>query len=108
MPTSVRKTVLNPRRKIVCTRAQMVRKSPDVQFGIRFSVWNVGSMSEKWDEIFETLKKRCVHICFLQAVKWKGQGQGGEGFKAENGVGVIAVSDMGGFGGVHGGFAIGK
>ena len=30
-------------------------------------------MSEKWDEIFETLKKRCVHICFLQAVKWKGQ-----------------------------------
>ena len=78
-------------------------------------------MSEKWDEIFETLKKRCVHICFLQAVKWKGQvvnvikngfkflwSGGGGGFKAENGEGVIAVSDMGGFGGVHGGFAIGK
>ena len=73
MPTSVGKAVLNPRRKIVCIRAQMVKKSPDVQFGIRFSVWNVGSMSEKGDEIFETLKKRCVHICFLQAVKWKGQ-----------------------------------
>ena len=32
----------------------------------------------------------------------------GGGFKAENGVGVIVVSDMGGFGGVHGVFAIGK
>ena len=50
----------------------MMGKSPDVQFGIRFSTWNVGSMSKKWEEggnfekeNFETLKRRCVHICCL-------------------------------------------
>ena len=44
----VRKKALNPRSKIECTRARMIRKSPDVQFGIRFSTWNVGSMSGKY------------------------------------------------------------
>ena len=31
-------------------------------------------MSEKWGEISETLKRRCVDICCLQEVRWKGQG----------------------------------
>ena len=47
VPAHVRKKTLNPGRKIECTRAQMMRKFPDVQFGIQFSKWNVGSMSGK-------------------------------------------------------------
>ena len=62
----------------------------------------MGSISRKWGEIFETLKRRCVDICCLQEVRWKGQGVKiiGNGFKflwsgdckAENGVGVIAAN----------------
>ena len=39
----VRKKALNPGRKIECTRARMMGKSPDVQFGIWFSACNVGA-----------------------------------------------------------------
>ena len=70
----------------------MMGKSPDIQFGIRFSTGNVGSMSGTWSEISETLKRRCVDICCLQEVKRKGQGAKMiriGGCKAENGVGVI-------------------
>ena len=98
----VRKKALNPERKVECTRARMMGKFPDVQFGIRFSTWNVGSMSGKWREISETLKRRCVDICCVQEVKWKGQGATmiGNGFKflwsgsskAVNGVGVIVAN----------------
>ena len=80
----------------------MMGKSHDVQFGIRFSTWNVGYMSGKWDEMSETLKRRCVDILCLQEVRWKGQGVKmiGNGFKvlwsggckAENGVGKIVVN----------------
>ena len=80
----------------------MMGKSPDVQFGIRFSTWNVGSMSGKWDEMSETLKRRCVDICCLQEVRWKGQGVKiirndfklllSGAFKVENGVGVIVAN----------------
>ena len=52
----------------------MMGKSLDVQFGIRFSTWNVGSMSGKWGEISETLKRHCFDICCLQEVMRKGQG----------------------------------
>ena len=70
MPAYVRKEVLNPRRKIECTHAQMMGKSPDVQFGIRCSTWNVGSMSGKWGGgISEILKSCCVDICCLQEVR---------------------------------------
>ena len=74
VPAYVRKNALNPRGKTGCTRVQMMRKSPDVQFGTWFSTWNVGSMSRRWGEISETLKRRCVDICGLQEVRWKGQG----------------------------------
>ena len=47
VPACVRKKALNPRRKIECTCARMIGKFPDVQFGIWFSTWNVGSMSGK-------------------------------------------------------------
>ena len=77
----------------------MMGKSPDVQFGIQFSTWNVGSMSGKWGEISETLERLCVDIYCLQEVRWKGQAVEmiGNGFrflwsggcKSENGVGVI-------------------
>ena len=43
----------------------MMGKSPDVQFGIWFSTWNVRSMLGKWGEITETSKRRCVDICCL-------------------------------------------
>ena len=47
VPAYVRKKALNPGRKIECTHARMMGKSPDVQFGIRFPTWNVESMSGK-------------------------------------------------------------
>ena len=56
-------------------------------------------MSGKWGKISETLKRRCVGICCLQEVRWKGQGtkmiENGfkflwsEGYKAENSEGII-------------------
>ena len=80
----------------------MMGKSPDVQFGIWFSTWNVESMLGRWGEISETLKRRCVDICCLQEVRWKRQGAKmiGNGFKfiwsggckAENDVGVIVTN----------------
>ena len=48
VPAYVRKKALNSGRKIDFTCARMMGKFPDVQFGIRFSTWNVGSMSGKW------------------------------------------------------------
>ena len=102
VPANVRKKALNAGRKIECTCARMMGKFPDVQFGIRFSTWNVGSMLRKWGEISETLKRRCVDICCVQEVRWKGEGARmiGNGFKflwsgsskAVNGVGVIVVN----------------
>ena len=73
VPTYIRKKTLNPGRKIESTRAQIMRKSSDVQFGIQLPTLNMGSMQEKWGEIFETLKRRCVDICCLQGVRWKEQ-----------------------------------
>ena len=80
----------------------MIGKSPDVQFGIRFSTWNVGSMSGKWGEISQTLKRCCVDICCLLEVRRKGQGVKmignsfkflwSEGCKTENGMGVIVAN----------------
>ena len=59
-------------------------------------------MSGKWGEISATLKRRCIDICCLQEVRWKGLGAKmiGNGFKflwiggckAENGVGVIVAN----------------
>ena len=34
LPAYVRKKALNPGRKTECTRAQMMGKSPDVQYGM--------------------------------------------------------------------------
>ena len=102
VPAYVRKKALNPGRKIECTGAPMMGKFPDIQFGIWFSTWNVGSMSGKCGEISETLKRCCVDICCVQEVRWKGQGARmiGNGFKflwsgsskAVNGVGVIVAN----------------
>ena len=78
------------------------RNSPDVQYGIRFSTWNVGSISGKRGEISDTLKRHCVNICCLQEIRWKEQGTKmiGNGFKflwsggckAENGTGAIVAN----------------
>ena len=73
VPVYLRTKALNPRRKIECTHAQMMGKSPDVKIRIRFSAWNVESMSGKWGEISKTLKRCCVDFCCLQEVKRKGQ-----------------------------------
>ena len=42
-----RKKTLNRGRKIGRTCAIMMAKFLDVQFGIRFSAWNVGSMGKR-------------------------------------------------------------
>ena len=60
-------------KKIECTCAGMMRKSLDVQFGIPLSTWNVGSVLGKLGEIFQTLKRCCVHICCLQEIRLKGE-----------------------------------
>ena len=31
-------------------------------------------MSGSWGEISETLKRRCFDICYLEEVRWKGEG----------------------------------
>ena len=41
MPAYIRKKALDPGRKIECAHAKMMGKFPNVQFGIRFSTWNV-------------------------------------------------------------------
>ena len=69
LPVYVRKKALNPRKKIECAHARMMGKSPDVQFGIRFSTWYKGSISGKWGEVSETLKRCCVNICRLVEVR---------------------------------------
>ena len=51
-----------------------MRESPDVQFGIHFSAWNVESMLGKLGEISETLKRCCADICCLLELRWKVQG----------------------------------
>ena len=62
----------------------------------------MGSVLGKWGEISETLERRCVDICCVQEVRWKGQGARmiGNGFKflwggsskAVNGVGVVVAN----------------
>ena len=69
VPAYVRNKALNPQRKIECTHAQMMGKSPDVQFGIQFSTWNVGCMSGKWGEISETFKRHWVDICEVERTR---------------------------------------
>ena len=67
-----------------------------------FSTWNVESVSGKWGQISETLKRKCVDICCLQKVRRKGHrikliGNGfeflwSEDCKAENSMGVIITN----------------
>ena len=62
----------------------------------------VGKVEGNTEGKAETLKRRCVDICCLQEVRWKGQGVEmiGNGFKflwrgsckAENNVGVIVAN----------------
>ena len=40
VPAYIRKKALGLGRKIECTCARMIGKSPDVQFGIRFEILN--------------------------------------------------------------------
>ena len=37
VPACIRNKALDPRRKIACTHARMMGKSPDIQFRIQFS-----------------------------------------------------------------------
>ena len=107
MPAYVRKKALNLGRKIKCACVRMMGQSPDVQFEFWFSTWNVGYMSQKWGEISETLKRRCVDLRCFQKIRCKEQGAKmiGNGFKfllsgsckAENGVsGVINANWLNG------------
>ena len=55
----------------------------NLESGFQHGMWDL--CRESGREISETLKRRCVDVCFLQKVKWKGQGvkMTGNGF-AEN------------------------
>lgn len=39
---------------------------------VRLATWNVGSMSKRYGEIVEVLKKRRVDVCCVQETRWKG------------------------------------
>ena len=43
-------------------------------FRIRFVTLNVGSLCGRKTKVCEELKKRRVDVCFMQEVRWKGQG----------------------------------
>lgn len=47
---------------------------PDEQFGARVGTWNIESMSGRGTEVCEELRKRRMDVCFLQKVRWRGQG----------------------------------
>ena len=98
----VRKEALNPRRKLECTCTRMMGNLLiyNLESGFQDGMWDLC-----WESVvkfLETLKRRCVDICCLQEVRWKGQGAKmiGNGFKflwsgsckAENGVGVIVAN----------------
>ena len=130
VPAYVRKKPVNPGRRTGCTSDRMMGESPDIQYGIRFLTCNVGSMSGKWGNLSETLKRCCINICCLQEVTWKGQGAKmiGNGFKffwsggyelvdkfvtsekvlvGGNFIGHVG-SNMGGFREAHRGFGMGQ
>ena len=44
------------------------------EVGVRFGSWNVGSISGKGTEVCEELRKRKVDVCYLQEVRWRGEG----------------------------------
>ena len=57
VPVYIKKESTNPGRKIECTCALMMGKTPDVQFGMLFSTLNVRSILGKWVQISVTLKR---------------------------------------------------
>ena len=72
----------------------------NLESGFQHAIWDL--CRESGGEISETLKRRCVNICCLQEVRWKGQGAKmiGNGFKflwtggckAENDVSVLVAN----------------
>ena len=44
----------------------------DECFGVRFWVWNLGSLSGKGGEVCEELRKRMIDVCCLPEVRWRG------------------------------------
>ena len=52
----------------------MMGKSPDVQFGIWFSTWNVGSMAESGVKYLRLWKY--IVLIFAICRKWDGNGKG--------------------------------
>ena len=45
--------------------------TPDLQICLQFSVWNVGTLSGKSEEMSETLKRSWIYSYCLQKVSWK-------------------------------------
>ena len=45
--------------------------TPDLQICLQFSVWNVGTLSGKSQEMSETLKRSWIYSYCLQKVSWK-------------------------------------
>ena len=74
VPACIRNKARDPRRKVECTHARMMGKSPNIQFRIQFSTWNVGSLLRKWNEISETWKD--IVLIFAGCRKWSGKYMG--------------------------------
>ena len=51
----------------------MTERRPDERFGVRVGTWDLGSLSVKWGEECEELRKRKIDVCCLQ-VRWRGYG----------------------------------
>ena len=53
---------------------QRISKFKPECHGLRFGTINVGSLCGRKAEVCEELRKRRVHVCCMQEVRWKGQG----------------------------------
>ena len=45
-----------------------------MRFGVRVGTWNLDSLSVKWGEVCEELRKRMIDVCCLQEVRWREHG----------------------------------
>ena len=53
---------------------KLTAKRPNTGLDIRVRSWNLGRISGRGMEVCEQLRRRKVDMCYLQKVRWRGQG----------------------------------
>ena len=60
---------------IPCREAGGGRKNTyNVPDRIRFATWNIGTMSDRSEEVVETSHRRKIDLCCVQETRWTGSG----------------------------------